>query len=238
MVKPDSRIHGDISGVPIGLMFADRDDVFQSGLHGHPLAGIFGTKDQGGAFSIVLNEGYEDDEDTGESIIYTGEGKGKPPPGQPGKPGNVQQGPQNPKSTGNAALAQNVISGYPVRVIRGPEGNIRYCPMQGYRYDGLYNVVRAYVEEGKAGFKMCKFELQRCTDVVQEPLPLHITGVGHTDKYWSPNNDREALAVRKRREDSVPDTTTPAQTIQQRNQAITGKKRLPADLSFKKKAAV
>jgi E3 ubiquitin-protein ligase UHRF1 len=47
-------------------MFADRADVFDAGLHGHPLAGIFGTKNDGGAFSIVLNEGYEDDEDRGE----------------------------------------------------------------------------------------------------------------------------------------------------------------------------
>lgn len=50
----------------MGLMFADRADVFDAGLHGHPLAGIFGTKNDGGAFSIVLNEGYEDDEDRGE----------------------------------------------------------------------------------------------------------------------------------------------------------------------------
>lgn len=49
-------------------MFADREDVFNSGLHGHPLAGIFGTKAEGGAFSIVLNEGYEDDEDRGETM--------------------------------------------------------------------------------------------------------------------------------------------------------------------------
>ncbi|KAJ7136049.1 PUA-like domain-containing protein [Mycena epipterygia] len=156
MVRPDPRIHGDITGCPVGLLFADREDLYNAGVHGTKESGIFGTKAEGGAFSIVINNGYEDDDDRGDAIIYTGEGKGKPAKGQP----NTQQGPQDMKSHGNAALARNVDSKLSVRVIRGPNGNIEYCPRQGYRYDGLYDVVRAYMEEGKAGFKMCRFELK------------------------------------------------------------------------------
>ncbi|KAJ7910642.1 PUA-like domain-containing protein [Mycena leptocephala] len=220
-------------------MFADRADVFEAGLHGHPLAGIFGTKNDGGAFSIVLNEGYEDDEDRGEIIIYTGEGKGKPEAGQAPKPGkNTQQGSQDMKSPGNAALKMNVETGYPVRVIRGPNGAIKYSPLKGYRYDGLYSVERAYMEEGKAGFKMCRFELKRCEEPLQVPLPLHITGEGKSDLYWSPGG-RETLAVERlnRSAPNSPTIGTTPRTFEQKRQEITGKSRLPP-ISFKKKTAV
>ncbi|KAJ7716579.1 PUA-like domain-containing protein [Mycena maculata] len=194
MVRPDPRIHGDIPGVPVGLMFADREDLYDAGVHGHKEAGIFGTRDDDGAYSIVLNQGYEDDDDRGDTIIYTGEGKGKPKEGQAPKPGSkTQQGPQDMKSSGNAALERSVKSGCAVRVIRGPDGNIKYCPAQGYRYDGLYIVTRAWMEEGKAGFKMCRFELKRDEDLGQDPLPLHISGTDRTHKYWSPDGT-EALA--------------------------------------------
>ncbi|KAJ7039825.1 PUA-like domain-containing protein [Mycena alexandri] len=234
MVRPDPRIHGDICGLDVGLMFADRADLYNSGLHGNKEPGIFGREADGGAFSIVLNDGYDDDKDEGDFIIYTGEGRGKPEPGKSPKPGkNAQQGSQDMASPGNAALNANVKSEYPVRVIRGPKGNIKYRPTQGYRYDGLYNVKKAYMEEGKAGFKMCRFELQRCTTPEQVPLPLHITGEGATDQYWSPDG-RERLAVRIR--SGAPDTASSTRTFQQKRQEITGKTKL-GNLSFRKKDA-
>lgn len=49
-------------------MFADREDLYDSGLHGTKEAGIFGTKSDDGAFSIVLNQGYEDDDDRGDTM--------------------------------------------------------------------------------------------------------------------------------------------------------------------------
>ncbi|KAJ6486885.1 PUA-like domain-containing protein [Mycena sanguinolenta] len=232
MVRQDPKVHGDLTDLPVGLMFADREDVFKSGIHGHPLAGIFGTKGDGGAFSIVLNEGYEDDEDTGETIIYTGEGKGKPAEGE-AKPGNQQQGHQDMNSNGNAALKKNVETKRPVRVIRGSYGNVKYSPMQGYRYDGLYDVEEAYVEEGKAGFKMCKFKLSRATVPLQDSLPTHITGKGPSDLFWSPDG-RETLAVPKLNNPAPQASTGLPRTIEQKRREITGKQRLPA-ISFKKK---
>ncbi|KAJ7207122.1 PUA-like domain-containing protein [Mycena pura] len=200
MVRPDPRVHGDITGLPVGLLFADRADLYDSGLHGTKEAGIFGTKDENGAFSIVLNQGYEDDEDKGDVIIYTGEGKGKPEPGQELRPGkNTQQGPQSMKTPKNAALKENKRTGFPVRVIRGPNGSEVYSPRRGYRYDGLYNVVEAYMETGKAGFKMCRFELRRCTEPSQEPLPTHIMGDGLEDKFWSPGGLETLLEPELRR---------------------------------------
>ena len=77
----------------------------------------------------------------------------------------------------NHSAQVSAETGRPVRVIRGPEGNEDYSPLEGfvsptsvsvqvlkvihrYRYDGLYKVVRAWQEKGKAGFLMCKFLLQ------------------------------------------------------------------------------
>ncbi|KAJ7695501.1 PUA-like domain-containing protein [Mycena rosella] len=231
MVRPDPRLHGDISQWPVGLLFADRVDLYDAGVHGTKESGIFGTKGDNGAFSIVLNAGYEDDDDRGDIIIYTGEGKGKPKPGQKPKPGaNTQQGPQDMNSSGNAALQKNQTERTPVRVIRGPDGNVKYSPLQGYRYDGLYYVESSYMEEGKAGFKMCKFELRRCDDLGQDPLPLHITGQGPTDKYWSPDGP-ETLAAKPRRNANA--SNTDGRTVQQRNKEITGNKKLPK-ISFRK----
>ncbi|KAJ7145365.1 PUA-like domain-containing protein [Mycena crocata] len=243
MVRQDPRVHGDIPQIPVGMMFADREDLYNAGVHGTKESGIFGTKDEGGAFSIVLNSGYEDDNDMGETIIYTGEGKGKPADGQApagrGSGKNVgQQGPQDMKTPRNAALERNVHTGLEVRVIRGPEGNIKYCPKQGYRYDGLYKVIRAFMEEGKAGFKMCKFELKRSDQFDQDPLPLHITGEGVEDLYWSPDGP-EALAAGRLPRDANRGSPSgsprvPPRTVEQKRQQITGNKKLPANLSFRK----
>ncbi|KAJ7512032.1 PUA-like domain-containing protein [Mycena galericulata] len=225
-------------------MFADRKDLYDAGVHGTKEPGIFGTASDGGAFAIVLNGGYEDDDDRGETIIYTGEGKGgkegkgKPQEGEAPKSEKAQRGPQDMKSPRNAALLRNVETGLPVRVIRGPEGNIKFCPSQGYRYDGLYTVVRAWMEEGVAGFKMCRFELKRCLDLGQPPLPLHITGEGPTDQYWSPDGTEALAGERERRRAAKEAAATkgPARTVQARNQEIAGHKKLPG-LKFKRTAS-
>ncbi|KAJ6631160.1 PUA-like domain-containing protein [Mycena sp. CBHHK59/15] len=229
MVRPDPRQHGDIKEWPVGLMFADRKDLYQSGLHGVLEAGIFGTKEDNGAFSIVLNKGYEDDDDRGNTIkkqaTYQGNqlsypiiGKGKPENGQEVKP-SQQQGHQDMKSPGNAALQRNVQSKLPVRVVRGPDGNVLYSPSQGYRYDGLYDVLEAYMEFGKAGFKMCTFKLQRCV----------------SDKYWSPDGP-ETLAAQQKQKAAASFDSGRVRTVEEINQEITGHKKLP-NIRFKKTTA-
>ncbi|KIM58347.1 hypothetical protein SCLCIDRAFT_1218693, partial [Scleroderma citrinum Foug A] len=45
----------------------------ESAVHRPLMAGIYGTRDEG-AYSIVLSGGYKDDEDRGDTIIYTGAG--------------------------------------------------------------------------------------------------------------------------------------------------------------------
>jgi len=64
---------GEITGYPEGSAFTSREEARQAGLHRHKIAGISGTGTDG-ADAIVLNDCYEDDEDYGDTIIYTGEG--------------------------------------------------------------------------------------------------------------------------------------------------------------------
>ena len=47
--------------------------------------------------------------------------------------------------TGNLALSQSVKTGNPVRVIRGYKLPTIFAPESGYRYDGLYNVTKAWL---------------------------------------------------------------------------------------------
>lgn len=64
---------GEIEGVKVGDIFKNRAEVKAAGLHAQTQAGISGAAYEG-ADAIILNEGYEDDEDEGDVILYTGQG--------------------------------------------------------------------------------------------------------------------------------------------------------------------
>lgn len=64
---PLRKIHGDIDGVPVGTYFEDRQQVYNAGVHGHHVWGIHGTA-KDGAYAVVLNGGYSDDIDNGETV--------------------------------------------------------------------------------------------------------------------------------------------------------------------------
>lgn len=46
-----------------------------------------------------------------------------------------------------------------MRVIRGYKLKSVYAPASGYRYDGLYKVTKAWMDEGLEGFKVCKYAM-------------------------------------------------------------------------------
>jgi SAD/SRA domain len=73
-------VFGHIPGYPVGSHFENRVELADAGVHRHRQAGISGSSSQG-ADSIVLSGGYEDDEDHGDTIVYTGYGGGTPPQG-------------------------------------------------------------------------------------------------------------------------------------------------------------
>lgn len=146
------RHFGSIPGIAVGALFASRADVAAAGVHRPRIAGISGAAAEG-ADSIVLNGGYEDDEDRGDEVTYTGHGGNDPETGR--------QIANQALHAGNRALAKNCLDGLPVRVVRGWREPSGYGPPTGFRYDGLYRVVRHWSDVGQSGFRIWRFRLER-----------------------------------------------------------------------------
>jgi len=133
-----------------GEMFRNRIELSQSGLHNLVQSGIWraGTKY---AVSVVVSGGYVDDEDNGDSILYTGQGGRDPKTGS--------QILDQQLTRGNLGLYNSMQEGLCVRVIRGFQ--VEHGPVEGYRYDGLYLVKRAFQETSIDGPLVWRFELRK-----------------------------------------------------------------------------
>ena len=143
-------IFGHLPDVPVGCHFESRAALSRAGVHGPRIAGIAGSG-RLGARSVVLAGRYEDTEDYGDVIIYTGHG---------GR--DVTTGRQIAHQTltrGNLALAVSHIHDLPLRVIRGAGLDSPYAPIAGYRYDGLYRVAAYWPERGTSGYDIWRFRL-------------------------------------------------------------------------------
>ena len=141
---PRPIIFGDIDGIEEGHWFSSRKEMMPSSFHRNHGKGIDGNGSEGTA-AIVLSGGYEDDQDNGEEIIYTGEGGID-------RSTNKQVSDQSWDSPGNAGLLKSADDGLPVRVIRGHTHKSKWSPETGYLYSGTYSVVDAWQERGKRGF--------------------------------------------------------------------------------------
>ncbi|KAG0705742.1 PUA-like domain-containing protein [Suillus ampliporus] len=162
---------GGIPGVQVGAKWRTRQDCCNASVHRQTTAGIHGTKKEG-AFSIVMSCYYKDDKDFGDTIIYTGAGGRKRWTDDiPRK--RIRQGPQiydqQWTDRGNAALVTSRESGNPVRVIRSHRVVSDFAPAEGYRYDGLYTVMKAWKEKNSDNLDICRYELERVPG--QPPLP-------------------------------------------------------------------
>ncbi len=113
----------------------------------------------------MVSGGYEDDEDDGETIIYTGHGGNDPASGK--------QIADQAFTEGNLALAISADHGLPIRVVRGSRGDRSHSPSTGYRYDGLYYVERYWQERGKSGFLVWRYRLvaEPSTNPTTNPPP-------------------------------------------------------------------
>lgn len=150
---------GHIDGYPEGSEFDSRKELRLAGVHRPNQAGIAGRASEG-ADSIVLSGGYEDDEDHGDVIIYTGQG-GR-------DPNTATQAENQELVAGNMALVKSQQEGLPVRVVRGERHKSPFSPSSGYRYDGLYRVADHWRERGRSGFFVWRFRLEKIGD---EPAP-------------------------------------------------------------------
>lgn len=144
-------IFGDIVGINEGDHFEDRKSMMTTSFHRIWARGIDGDKNIGAA-AICLSGGYEDDEDKGNVILYTGAG------GQDKSKNQIED--QSWEHSDNKALYKSFIEGYPVRVIRGYKHKSDFSPSSGYIYSGLYKITDAWIENGKSGFKVCRFRLE------------------------------------------------------------------------------
>ncbi|CAL5337343.1 unnamed protein product [Camellia sinensis] len=153
----DKRIVGPIPGVYIGDLFFFRMELCVIGLHGQAQAGIDylpasqSSNHEPIATSIIVSGGYEDDEDGGEEIIYTGQG---------GQDKNSKQCVHQKLEGGNLALERSMHYGIEVRVIRGRkyEGS---ASGKVYVYDGLYTIRETWFDVGRSGFGVYKYRLTR-----------------------------------------------------------------------------
>ncbi|MFD8500652.1 YDG/SRA domain-containing protein [Amycolatopsis sp. NPDC059657] len=161
--------YGEIAGVPEGTVFESRKAASRVQMHRALIAGIVGNE-RDGAESIVASHKYEDDEDYGNMIVYTGHGgRGD---------SEKQESDQSFSASGNAALRTSMVTGAPVRVVRGhnPRRHNPHAPESGYRYDGLFRVESAWIEPGIRGFKVCRFRLFKISAEVGLSPELSATG--------------------------------------------------------------
>lgn len=144
-------IFGEINGIKEGDWFKGRREMMPSSFHRSWGRGIDGNGKEGTS-AIVLSGGYEDDTDEGDQIVYTGAGGNDPGTGK-------QIEDQTWLNTGNAGLLLSKDKGLPIRVIRGHKHNSNFSPKSGYTYAGLFSVVDSWMEEGKSGYKICRYRL-------------------------------------------------------------------------------
>ncbi|UUW92239.1 HNH endonuclease [Pimelobacter simplex] len=176
--------------MPTGTLFANRRSLFDAGVHRDIRRGICGSAVRGGgAESIVLSGGYEDDVDLGDVIYYTGQGSRD-------KDGTLIAD-QEMKGLNNS-LARCVETGVPVRLIR--------ATTKGLRYDGLFVVEDAWLAPGKSGFVICRYMLRATNpeaggDVDLQPdetsPPLQSAERVPVTHYRMMRDGRVALSVKK-----------------------------------------
>jgi putative restriction endonuclease len=161
-------IFGEINTIEEGQWFPGRKQMMPSSFHRSWGAGIDGNGKDGTA-AIVLSGGYEDDEDHGDEIVYTGAGGNDPNTGKQIKD-------QSWETSGNAGLLVSMDQGLPIRVIRGYQHVSEFSPKTGYTYAGLYSVVDAWEAVGKNGFKICRYRLEYCgeTSVRKSPESIEL----------------------------------------------------------------
>ena len=164
MKRQNKAVHqtkriGYVAGIRVNQRFYSRSELSCVGMHGPPVAGVeYIGKDKTGlgipiAVSIVCAGWYEDDNDGGDELIFTGEGGND-------LLGSRKQVEAQKLERGNAALVGNIRMGLPVRVTRKNKDShgIYGCVLI---FDGLYDVVEYWLEPGKEGHNIYRFRLVR-----------------------------------------------------------------------------
>ncbi|KAF7192725.1 E3 ubiquitin-protein ligase ORTHRUS 2 [Pseudocercospora fuligena] len=105
--------------------------ALRDGAYGSSQGGIYGETGKG-AYSIVMSGGVDKagnkypDVDEGDHVQYCG---------------TDNDGPTNKPSDGTQRLIESYRFKTPVRLIRSSNADPAYAPEEGFRYDGLYEIV-------------------------------------------------------------------------------------------------
>lgn len=182
IIHVPERVFGHIPGYPEGSRFESRAELSESGVHRPLIAGISGSE-KDGADSIVLSGGYEDDEDFGDEVVYTGHG------GRDAQSG--KQIAHQRLTRGNLALAHSSLEGLPIRLIRGENLDSPFAPRRGLRYDGLYLVDDYWQETGRSGFLVWRYRLVKLPSV-----PARADRVSEEGAAYSAPERREMMVQR------------------------------------------
>ncbi|MFJ5773579.1 YDG/SRA domain-containing protein [Streptomyces sp. NPDC093094] len=203
------RTVGRIQGVAVGDCFDSRMDVKRAMLHQTNQKGISWLKDEKDglpvADAIVLNGGYVDDDDHWTWMQYTGASIGKERDPNTGR----LLCSQSWSYVDNDALKRSYERSYPIRVIRGYEGDERYSPPKGYRYDGLYRItaIRTAISQSPApdgsDIEICQFDLERMPESQQGHTPVE----AHVAKALE---ELEDLSAQELGEERYPEVRTTA----------------------------
>ncbi|CZS96864.1 uncharacterized protein RCO7_02638 [Rhynchosporium graminicola] len=140
------------NGLEMGQCWARRIDAMRDGVHGVTQAGIFGTAMKG-VYSLVLSAPYSGlDEDTGEKIYYSVSGAVKATSSEPKLDAPTTR-----------ALLKSIDTGTGIRVLRHGKhkGSWKGCPVEGLRYDGLYQAVGWATKMNQLGGKFAQVGLVR-----------------------------------------------------------------------------
>lgn len=159
-IRTNSRKRIGVSpGVEVGDIYYFRMELCIVGLHSPSMAGIDymivkdGLNDESLAVSIVSSGGYDDNNEDGDVLVYSGQG---------GNLNNVRDKEVTDQKLerGNLALEKSLHRGNEVRVIRGLRDQTTVAG-KIYVYDGIYKIQESWVDKGKAGFDVFKFKLVR-----------------------------------------------------------------------------
>lgn len=178
---------GAVPGVEVGAWFEDRVALRAVGMHLPTQAGICGRAEDG-AESVVLNGGYPDDWDGGDTILYTGAG---------GQNAAGRHTADQTLNRTNSALVTSLRLGLPIRVIRGSRLDGPNAPESGYRYDGLYRVTDYWPETGLDGFLVWRFRLERTVGTRYETIAPTSTVSDPPDLFGAASENEPAEAPRR-----------------------------------------
>ncbi|KAI3676856.1 hypothetical protein L1987_86470 [Smallanthus sonchifolius] len=197
-LNQDKRIVGPIPGIHVGDVFCYRMELCVLGIHGQIQAGIdylsmkMSSNGEPIATSVIVSGGYEDDEDSGDVIVYTGHG---------GQDKNSRQVVHQKLEGGNLGMERSMHHEVEVRVVRG----FKYKGGAGdkiYVYDGIYKITEYWFEIGKSGFGVYKFKLVRMEGQPEmgsailkfaesiQANPLEARPVGYVSLDISRNNEK------------------------------------------------